>query len=117
MITWITRAASLVASSPTGDTPRDRQKEGLEGGRTNTIKRVLEGAGSSYRRTRSWCPTGTAQRVRKSGTVIVLDPDATPKKLDRGGVYPGRAAGVHRRGNRPCVEPRAGALRLGRQAP
>jgi transposase len=28
---------------------------------TSTIRRVLEAAGSSYQRTRSWCPTGTAR--------------------------------------------------------
>ena len=51
------------------------RKEGLEQIGTNTIKRVLEDAGSSYQKTRSWCPTGTAQRVRKSGGVTVIDPD------------------------------------------
>jgi hypothetical protein len=39
-----------------------------------TIRRVLEDAGSSYQRTRTWCPTGTAQRKRKSGVVTVVDP-------------------------------------------
>jgi len=51
------------------------RKEGLEQIGTNTIKRVLEDAGSSYQKTRSWCPTGTAQRVRKSGVVTVVDPE------------------------------------------
>ena len=32
---------------------------------TSTIRRVLQDAGSSYQRTRTWCPTGTAQRKRK----------------------------------------------------
>jgi transposase len=45
-----------------------------------TIRRVLEGAGSSYQRTRSWCPTGTAQRVRKSGVVTVVDPQTEEKR-------------------------------------
>jgi transposase len=45
-----------------------------------TIRRVLEEAGSSYQRTRSWCPTGTAQRVRKSGVVTVIDPQTEEKR-------------------------------------
>jgi transposase len=56
------------------------RKEGLEGIGTSTIKRVLEDAGSSYQKTRSWCPTGTAQRVRKSGVVTVVDPDTEQKR-------------------------------------
>jgi transposase len=47
---------------------------------TNTIRRVLEQAGSSYQRTRSWCPTGTAQRVRKAGVVTVVDPQTEEKR-------------------------------------
>ncbi len=45
-----------------------------------TIRRVLEDAGSSYQRTRSWCPTGTAQRVRKAGVVTVVDPRTEEKR-------------------------------------
>ncbi len=45
-----------------------------------TIRRVLEQAGSSYQRTRSWCPTGTAQRKRKSGVVTVSDPQTEEKR-------------------------------------
>jgi transposase len=56
------------------------RKDGLAGIGTNTIKRVLEDAGSSYQKTRSWCPTGTAQRVRKSGVVTVSDPDTEVKR-------------------------------------
>ena len=47
---------------------------------TSTIRRVLHEAGSAYQRTRTWCPTGTAQRVRKSGVVTVIDPDTEEKK-------------------------------------
>jgi transposase len=47
---------------------------------TSTIRRVLEEAGSSYQRTRSWCPTGMAQRVRKSGVVTVVDPKTEEKR-------------------------------------
>jgi transposase len=39
-----------------------------------TLRRVLEDAGSSYPRTRTWCPTGTAQRQRQRGVVTVVDP-------------------------------------------
>lgn len=56
------------------------RKDGLEQIGTNTIKRVLEDAGSSYQKTRSWCPTGTAQRVRKSGVVTVIDPETEQKR-------------------------------------
>jgi transposase len=56
------------------------RKEGLEEIGTNTIKRVLEDAGSSYQKTRSWCPTGTAQRLRKSGVVTVVDPATEQKR-------------------------------------
>ncbi|MFN2534086.1 MAG: helix-turn-helix domain-containing protein [Pseudonocardiaceae bacterium] len=45
-----------------------------------TIRRVLEDAGSSYQRTRTWCPTGTAQRKRKAGAVTVVDPRTEEKR-------------------------------------
>jgi hypothetical protein len=47
---------------------------------TSTIRRVLQAAGSSYQRTRTWCPTGTAQRKRKSGVVTVVDPKTEEKR-------------------------------------
>jgi transposase len=47
---------------------------------TSTIRRVLQDAGSSYQRTRTWCPTGTAQRKRKSGVVTVVDPQTEVKR-------------------------------------
>lgn len=56
------------------------RKDGLEQIGTNTIKRVLEDAGSSYQKTRSWCPTGTALRKRKSGVVTVTDPETERKR-------------------------------------
>lgn len=46
----------------------------------DTIRRVLQDAGSSYQRTRTWCPTGTALRKRKAGWVTVTDPDTEEKK-------------------------------------
>lgn len=45
-----------------------------------TIRRVLEAAGSSYQKTRTWCPTGTAQRKRKAGVVTVVDPQTEEKR-------------------------------------
>lgn len=45
-----------------------------------TSRRVLEAAGSSYQRTRTWCPTGTAERKRKSGVVRVTDPQTEAKR-------------------------------------
>jgi len=45
-----------------------------------TIRRVLQEAAYSYQRTRTWCPTGTAQRKRKTGIVTVVDPEAERKK-------------------------------------
>ena len=53
---------------------RRLRREGLERVGASTIRRVLQDAGSSYQRTRTWCPTGTAQRKRKSGVVTVVDP-------------------------------------------
>ena len=47
---------------------------------TTTIRRVLEAAGSSYQKTRTWCPTGTAQRKRKAGVVTVVDPQTEAKR-------------------------------------
>jgi transposase len=45
-----------------------------------TIRRVLEAAGSSYQKTRTWCPTGTAERQRKSGSGRVTDPQTELKR-------------------------------------
>jgi transposase len=54
--------------------------DGLPRVSTDTIRRVLHGSGSSYQRSRTWCPTGKAPRRRRAGPVVVLDPDAEPKK-------------------------------------
>jgi hypothetical protein len=54
--------------------------DGLPRVSTYTIRRVLLGAGASYQRTRTWCPTGTAVRRRKAGPAVVVDPDAEAKK-------------------------------------
>ncbi len=46
----------------------------------STIRQVLQAAGSSYQQTRTWCPTGTAERQRKSGVVRVVDPLTAQKR-------------------------------------
>lgn len=53
--------------------------DGLPAVSTFTIWRVLGEAGYTFQRTRTWCPTGSAARKRKAGTVTVTDPDAGAK--------------------------------------
>jgi len=59
---------------------RRLRREGLDRIGTSTIRRVLQDAGSAYQRTRTWCPTGTAVRQRKSGPVRVVDPETEEKR-------------------------------------
>ena len=59
---------------------RTLRREGLPRVGATTIRRVLREAGSSYQRTRTWCPTGTAQRKRKAGVVRVVDPRTEEKR-------------------------------------
>jgi len=59
---------------------RRLRREGSPAIGTSTIRRVLQDAGSSYQRTRTWCPTGTALRQRKAGVVQVVDPQTEEKK-------------------------------------
>lgn len=59
---------------------RTVRREGLPRVGATTIRRVLHEAGSSYQRTRTWCPTGTAQRKRKAGVVRVTDPRTEEKR-------------------------------------
>lgn len=54
--------------------------DGLPKVATSTIWQVLHESGRSYQRSRTWCPTGSALRKRKSGTAVVTDPDAESKK-------------------------------------
>ena len=54
--------------------------DGLPKVSTYTIRRVLHESGSSYQRTRTWCPTGKALRRRKAGPAVVTDPDSDAKK-------------------------------------
>ena len=57
-----------------------RAPDGLPQVSTYTIWCVLREAGYTWQRNRTWCPTGQAVRVRKSGPVTVTDPDAQAKK-------------------------------------
>jgi transposase len=57
-----------------------RAPDGLPHVSTYTIGQVLHAAGFRWVATRSWCDTGKAVRVRRSGTVTVTDPDAEAKK-------------------------------------
>ena len=59
---------------------RTLRREGLPRVGATTIRRVLRDAGSAYQRTRTWCPTGTAERKRKAGVVRVVDPKTEEKR-------------------------------------
>ena len=50
------------------------QREVFPAPKARTIAQILRDAGSSYQKTRTWCPTGTAERQRKGGVVRVVDP-------------------------------------------
>lgn len=54
--------------------------DGLPKVSTYTIWLVLQEAGWSWQKNRTWCDTGTVKRKRKGKTVEVTDPDATAKK-------------------------------------
>ncbi|WP_439626168.1 helix-turn-helix domain-containing protein [Gemmata sp.] len=54
--------------------------DGLPKVSTFTIGQVLHGAGYTFQRTRTWCPTGSAVRKRRAGVATVTDPDAGAKK-------------------------------------
>jgi transposase len=54
--------------------------DGLPRVSEDTIRCVLRGAGRQWQRSRSWCETGVVVRQRKAGPVVVIDPDAAPKK-------------------------------------
>src|SRR5262249_3049786 len=57
-----------------------RAPDGLPQVSTYTIWCVLTEAGWSGQRTRTWCPTGHAVRLRQRGRVQSTDPDAEAKK-------------------------------------
>jgi len=56
------------------------QREVCPAPKTRTIAQILRDAGSSYQKTRTWCPTGTAERQRKDGVVRVVDPLTEEKR-------------------------------------
>jgi len=62
---------------------RALRKKSLPQVGASTIREVLHESGYSFQQTRTWCRTGYAQRVRKSGTVTVYDPQTLEK--NRGG--------------------------------
>ena len=55
------------------------RKQALPKVGVSTIREVLHEVGYRYGKTRTWCPTGEAIRVRKAGTVTVQDPKAGEK--------------------------------------
>jgi transposase len=57
-----------------------RAPDGLPKVSTWTILQTLWETGYTWQQSRTWCPTGTARRKRKRGTVTVIDPDATAKR-------------------------------------
>ena len=54
--------------------------DGLADISTERIWVILQEAGFRWQKSRSWCETGQVARKRKRGIVMVVDPDATPKK-------------------------------------
>jgi transposase len=56
------------------------QREVFPAPKARTIAQILRDAGSSYQQTRTWCPTGTAERQRKAGVVRVVDPLTEQKR-------------------------------------
>jgi len=57
-----------------------RATDGLPRVSTYTIWCVLHDAGFSWQQDRSWCETGSVLRKRKTGVIVVTDPDAVAKK-------------------------------------
>ena len=58
-----------------------RAPDGLPTVSTATILAVLWEAGYTWQRQRTWCPTGTARRKRRDGTIAEThDPAAAPKQ-------------------------------------
>jgi transposase len=75
------RRADQTATWSLATLQRHLRRAGLPRIGATTIRRVLTEAGSNYQRTRTWCPTGTALRKRKSGVVQVVDPLTEEKKV------------------------------------
>ena len=57
-----------------------RRQPGLEQVSRDTIRSVLQTAGVTWQRDRSWCETGVSVRKGKHGQRIVVDPDTEAKK-------------------------------------
>src|SRR5215211_2529839 len=74
------RRADGTASWSLSILERTLRREALPRVAASTIRRVLQDAGSSYQQTRTWCPTGTAERKRKAGVVRVVDPQTELKR-------------------------------------
>jgi transposase len=70
------------------------RKEALPKVGVSTIREVVHEAGYRFGKTRTWCPTGTAIRVRKAGTVTVQDPKAGEKTVDRADLRAGGRDGT-----------------------
>ena len=83
----------LVAHALAAAAAGRRLATGLPQVSRDTIHQTLRQAGYTYQRTRTWCPTGTARRKRKAGTVTVVDPETEQKK----GGSSKRTAGRRRR--------------------
>jgi transposase len=73
---------------------RSLRKEALPQVGKSTIREVLHEAGYRFGKTRTWCPTGTAIRVRKAGTVTVQDPKTHEKTLIELAYEQAEAAGL-----------------------
>jgi transposase len=56
------------------------RKAGLPHIAKETVRVTLHEAGYTFGKTGTWCPTGTAVRKRKAGTVTVHDPKMQEKK-------------------------------------
>jgi transposase len=74
------RTADGTATWSLGTLQRALRRAGLPRVGATTIRRVLRDAGSSYPKTRTWCPTGTAERKHKTGIVTVVDPRTEEKR-------------------------------------
>ena len=56
------------------------REDGMPKISTHTIWKTLSENGLSWQRSRTWCATGQAKRVRQAGVVTVTDPDTEAKK-------------------------------------
>ncbi len=74
------RRGDATATRSLGTLQRTLRRDALPRVGATTVRRVLCAAGSSYQRTRTWCPTGTALRKRKAGVVRVVDPATEVKR-------------------------------------